>query len=39
MKVSIHALKEVVSNVSDKRVQKLNDTVQNLAATNIILEA
>jgi hypothetical protein len=32
-------IKEVVSNILDKRVQKLNDTVQHLAASNIILEA
>jgi hypothetical protein len=32
-------LKEVVTNTFDKRVQRLNDTVQNLATTNILLEA
>jgi hypothetical protein len=32
-------IKEVVSNISDKRIQKLNDMVQHLAASKIILEA
>ena len=31
-------LKEVVTNVYDKRVQKLNDTIQDLATTNILLQ-
>jgi hypothetical protein len=31
-------LKEVVTDVYDKRVQKLNDTIQDLATTNILLQ-
>ena len=32
-------LKEVVADTFDKRVRTLNDTIQNLATTNILLEA
>lgn len=31
-------LKEVVADIFDKRVRTLNDTIQNLATTNILLE-